>query len=465
MIKRDKILDDVFGNLNFEVGADDPSKVIGGGQYNVNTKFHKILPERLRLEDGALSPIMYSWYVNEDQEPLSNQPIIFYTKRQEFTGSDSVEFQNGDNLTSNIAPSNVKQDLTQTINYGAEIDEYTLEVNNNSLFNNFYRKFILGAFSPRSKILKVKAYLNADFILNYELNDTFVINGRKFNINTLDVNLGTGEASLELRNIFDISAIPNPDNPTVDQLTISSPGQSENDASGTYTFDVISNVSWTVFESSDFISVSPTTGSNDGTITVTYLENTTTDTRSGVVTVTGGGFEREHTLTQSGKPVELTISSTSNTVAKESGSYDIQILSNTNWIVSDNRSWTSQSPANGFGNTTLTITRSENLTTTERVAIIEVQAGNVVRTHTLTQEAQTTSQIFPHDMRQGSTKDDACAETFSQTYYTDNEIFLDSTLIYFDSNGNNQVTAGFYAKGIRVLETNNNGEVINSLRC
>jgi hypothetical protein len=68
-------------------------------------------------------------------------------------------------------------------------------------------------------------------------------------------------------------------------------------------------------------------------------------------------------------------------------------------------------------------------------------------------------------MRQGSTKDDACAETFSQTYYTDNEIFLNSTVIYFDSNGNNQVQAGFYAKGIRVLQTNNNGEVIDLLTC
>jgi hypothetical protein len=211
MIKRDKILDDVFGNLNFEVGSDDPSKVISGGAYNVKPKFHKILPERLRLEDGALSPIMYSWYVNEDQEPLSNQPILFYTKRQEFTGSDSIEFQNGDNLTSNIAPSNVKQDLTQSINYGSEIDEYTLEVNTNSLFNNFYRKFILGAFSPRSKILSVNAILDADFILNYKLSDTFIINDRKFHINTLDVNGGTGQASLELRNIFDISDIPNPE--------------------------------------------------------------------------------------------------------------------------------------------------------------------------------------------------------------------------------------------------------------
>jgi hypothetical protein len=465
MIKRDKILDDVFGNLNFVTGQEETDKLISGGNYDIKSKFHKILPERLRLDNDTLSPIMYALYINEDQEPLSNQPILFYTKRNTFTGSTAIQFENGTNLTSNIAPSNVKQNLGQTINFGAEIDEFTLAVNDQSLFNNFYRTFVLRSFSLRSKILTVNAKLNADFILNYSLADTFVINNRKFNINTLDVDLGTGNAKLELRNVFNIPALTEPVEPDPNQLTISSPSQTEDEANGSYTFTIFSNVSWTVSESSDFISVSPTSGSNNATLTVTYTENNSTDDRAGVITVTGGGFEREHTLTQAGKEVQLTISSTSNTVAKESGSYDIQILSNTNWIVSDNKSWTSQSPTNGFGDATLTITRSENLTTTERVAIIEVQAGSVVRTHTLTQVALASSQTFPHDLRQGSTKDDACNETFSQTYYTDNETFSNSTVIFFDSNGTNPVNASFYAKVFRVLETNNNGQVIDSGTC
>ena len=467
MIERDKLVDDVFGNLNYVVGANDPSKVISGGAYNVKPKFHKILPERLRFDNDTLSPIMYSLYVNEDQEPLSNKPILFYTKRQEFSGSNLIQFGNGENLTSNIAPSNVKEDLSQTLNFGTEIDEFTLQVNPQSLFNNFYRNFILRAFSVRSKILKVKAYLNADFMLNYKLNDTFVINGRKFNINTLDVNGGTGQASLELRNIFDISAIPNPDTPTVNQLTISSPGQSENDASGTYTFTVFSNVAWTVSDNAGFVSVSPTSGSNDGTITVTYLENDTTESRNGIVTVTGGGFVREHTLTQTGKAVELTISSNSNSVAKEAGNYDIQILSNTNWSVSDDKTWSGQTPNSGTGNATLNINYSENLTTNIRQAIIQVQAGNITRTHTLTQAEQATSQLFIHNVRQGSTKNNSCNPNVSEliTVYTDSITYVNSNLIFFDDQGNNKVPAGFYQKNNNVLETNNNGEVISSQPC
>ena len=465
MVERNKMLDDVYGNLNFQVGSEDTTKIIGGGNYEIKPKFHKILPERLRLENGSLSPIMYALYVNEDQEPLSNEPILFYTKRQTFAGSNAIEFENGANLTSNIAPSNVKQDFTQTINYGSEIDEFTLQVNTQSLFNNFYRNFILRSFSLRSKVFKVKAKLDADFILNYGLNDTLIINGRKFNINTLDVNLGTGEASLELRNIFDISAIPNPEPPTVDELTISSPSQSENDASGTYTFTVFSNVAWTVSDNADFVSVSPVSGSNNATLTITYDENTTTDTRAGVITVTGGGFSRQNTLTQTGKAVELALARLTESVAKEAGSYTLALTSNTDWNISDNQTWVSVSPSVGLGDGTLTVSYSENLTAETREAVIEAQAGNITRTHTLTQAQQATSQLFSHVLIKGTTKDLACENTDSQTYFTDESGYGNSNVIFFDNQGNDRVPAGFYQKNSVVLETNNNGEVITSQLC
>ena len=465
MVKREKLVDDVFGNLNYVIGADDPSKLIGGGSYDIKPKFHKILPERLRFSNNTLSAVMYSWYVNEDQEPLSNQPVLFYTKREELTGSNLIQFQSGENLSSIISPANVKEDLSQTINYGSEIDEYTLEVNTNSLFNNFYRNSILRTFSVRSKILKVKAYLNADFILNYELNDTFIINGRKFNINTLDVNLGTGEASLELRNIFDISPIVNPDTPNPNQLNFSSGSQTEDDASGSYTLNVFSNVSWNITESSDFISVSPTSSTGGSTITVTYTENPKTSTRSGIITLTGGGITREHVFTQTGKVVELTIGSASNTVTTPSGSYTLEVTSNSEWYFSSNKPWCSVSPTSRTGNS-LTISYDQNLASETREALIQVSAGTITRTHTLTQQAQYTSQLFPRTASvRRSNKASACSTTATQDYFANDLVFTDITIMFFDENGINRVSAGFYASGTDVLEFNNNGEVINVLTC
>jgi hypothetical protein len=466
MIERNKILDDVYGNLNFQVGSEDLSKLIGGGDYNIKPKFHKILPERLRKSDGTNSDIMYALYVNEDLEPLSNQPILFYTKRNIFTGSTAIQFENNTNLTSNIAPSNVKQDLGQTINFGAEIDEFALTVNDQSLFNNFYRTFVLRSFSLRSKILTVNAKLNADFILNYSLADTFVINNRKFNINTLDVDLGTGDAKIELRNVFNIPALTEPIAPDPNQLTISSPSQTEDEANGSYTFTIFSNVSWTVTEASPFISVSPTSGTNNGTITVTYTENTSTDSRNGIITVSGGGFNRFHRLTQTGKVVQLTIDIATKTVTTPAGIYNLRITSNSNWNISDNQPWSSQFPTSGTGDTTINIAYDENLSAEGRVSIIQVVAGDITRTHTLTQNAQNTSQLFPRVASVGRPdKESACSTNAEQTYYADDLVFTDITIMFFDQNGINRVSAGFYASGTDVLEFNNNGEVINVLTC
>jgi hypothetical protein len=466
MINREKILDDVYGNLNYQVSSDDPEKLIGGGNYDIKPKFFKILPERLRRNNGDPSSIMYALYVNEDFEPLSNQPILFYTKRNTFTASTAIQFENGTNLTSNIAPSNVKEDLSQTINFGSEIDEFTLQVNEQSLFENFYKTFIRRSFSSRSKILKVNAKLNADFILNYALNDEFIINNRKFNINSIDIDLGTGESSIELRNVFNILSIAGPDTPVANQLTISIPNQSQNDASGSYSLGVFSNVTFTVSDDAAFISVTPTSGTNSTLLTINYAENTSTETRSGVVTVTGGGITREHTLTQTGKVVELTIDIATKTVTTPAGTYNLGITSNSNWNISDNQPWSSQSPTSGTGDATINIAYDENLSAEGRVSIIQVVAGDITRTHTLTQNAQNTSQLFPRvaSVRRAY-KASACATNAEQTYYADSLIFTDITIMFFDENGINRVSAGFYASGTDVLQTNNNGEVINVLTC
>ena len=54
-----------------------------------------------------------------------------------------------------------------------------------------------------------------------------------------------------------------------------------------------------------WLTVSPTSGSGDGTLTATYQENTATSERIGTITVTGGGITRTVTVTQSAAPFTL----------------------------------------------------------------------------------------------------------------------------------------------------------------
>jgi hypothetical protein len=67
------------------------------------------------------------------------------------------------------------------------------------------------------------------------------------------------------------------------------------------TFNVTSNTSWTVTDNQSWLTVSPTSGSNNGTVTVTAQENTSTSARTATVTVSATGAPSQTvTVTQSG---------------------------------------------------------------------------------------------------------------------------------------------------------------------
>lgn len=60
-------------------------------------------------------------------------------------------------------------------------------------------------------------------------------------------------------------------------------------AAGTTTFNVTSNTSWTITESTPWFTVSPMSGSNNQTLTVTYQENSGSNSRQGTITASADG--------------------------------------------------------------------------------------------------------------------------------------------------------------------------------
>lgn len=111
-------------------------------------------------------------------------------------------------------------------------------------------------------------------------------------------------------------------------------------ASKTFSVDTNSDVSWSITDNRDWITISKTSGTGAyGPITVTASSNTSTSTRSGTVTVTGGGITKTFTVSQAAKPF-LTVSPlsvTTTSAAKYNGS--LSVSSNTNWSVSTNKSY------------------------------------------------------------------------------------------------------------------------------
>ncbi len=173
-------------------------------------------------------------------------------------------------------------------------------------------------------------------------------------------------------------------------LSVSPSSRNVSSDAGNTTFSVSSNVSWSVNDDASWLSVSPTSGSNDGTLTATYEENTTSSSRTGTITVTGGGITKQVTVVQEGKVTSnyLTVSPSNRNVNSSAGTTTFSISSDISWTATDDVSWLSVAPTSGTGDATLTASYDENNTTSSRTATITVSGSSITRTVTVVQEGQ-----------------------------------------------------------------------------
>ena len=93
---------------------------------------------------------------------------------------------------------NATEDANHTLNFGIEFNEYTGNLNENSLFNRFYSQYIVKLFEEQARVVKFTAQLPSSIVLNYELNDVFIVNGQEYYINSIKTNLLTNKSELEL---------------------------------------------------------------------------------------------------------------------------------------------------------------------------------------------------------------------------------------------------------------------------
>ena len=206
-----RINNSIFGDLLSPPSRETSIDV--GNKYTIKLPFSKMVYERLQDANAASvltnnqSEIQWGWSANADQESDLTKPLIFYNVHQSISNSNSkLSFINGvsntqaSGLTSYNRPSNVNLDSTQTLNFGTELDEYLGTENANSLFQNYYSTYINDVFNIKRRITKVKAYLPISILLNYNLNDKFILNDVSYKINTVRTNMLTGESNIELLN-------------------------------------------------------------------------------------------------------------------------------------------------------------------------------------------------------------------------------------------------------------------------
>lgn len=182
-----------------------------GGDYKVEVDFEKMMYERLTNEiNGSLTSIVQGAMLDKKFEPTIGSPLLFYCF--DTNASPPIAFENDDQtttaLTTYLRPSNSISNIntgftSNTLNFGIEADEYTqlTYLPSTDLFTKYYRNYVANLFARNSRKTNVSAYLPLNVILNYRLNDIFIIGTTEYRINSIKTNLLTNKSDLELYNL------------------------------------------------------------------------------------------------------------------------------------------------------------------------------------------------------------------------------------------------------------------------
>jgi hypothetical protein len=169
-------------------------------------------------------------------------------------------------------------------------------------------------------------------------------------------------------------------------LIVTPLNQNVTSSSGTTSFTVASNVAWTSSSDQTWCTVTPS-GTDNGTITATYQENTGISARTATITVMGSGVSNQVvTVTQSGAPTSLIVTPLNQNVTSSSGTTSFDVASNVAWTSSSDQAWCTVTPS-GTGNGTITTNYQANTGATSRVATITIMGSGVSnQVVTLTQD-------------------------------------------------------------------------------
>ncbi|HNW60967.1 MAG TPA: BACON domain-containing carbohydrate-binding protein, partial [bacterium] len=146
------------------------------------------------------------------------------------------------------------------------------------------------------------------------------------------------------------------------------------------TFSVQANIPWGASNDVTWITLSPSGGPHDTTVTVAVTRNLGTGTRTGLITVTGSGLSRNVTVTQSGAAAVLSISPAVLTFGAASASASFAVTANVSWMVADTLTWASLRPASGTRDTSIAVTVEANPLALSRSGFLTVTGGGLSRT-------------------------------------------------------------------------------------
>lgn len=204
--------------INDEIGYGDLRSL-----YNLDNKkdltvelpFENMLFERLVASTASAYPLETTNILIGQTSKLTESntlekntdcgPILFYNNGTQSIGTFSIVFQHGTTTASKSVvyncgnTDNVDIDLvTNSLNWGAEIDPWHLQVVYPSLYLNYWSRWINFVYDLRQMRWTYKAILPIRYINEISLNDSLIIGSKRYRIESQTTNLINGETTFEL---------------------------------------------------------------------------------------------------------------------------------------------------------------------------------------------------------------------------------------------------------------------------
>jgi len=200
-------------NLNWGEEKYNIENKYEGNSYKVEVPFEHYKYERLVDNNtGSRTDAQWGWAVDDfNVDDAGNyvpstyvgMPLVFYAIRK--TSATPIRVHSSATYNSRsiyYIPSNsLSTSASQTINFNQELNEYSPSTEFTfTLFNSYYSDYISAVFDAQNRLTSITAYLPLRILLNYNLGDRFIINGKSYKINSVSTDLATGKSQIELLN-------------------------------------------------------------------------------------------------------------------------------------------------------------------------------------------------------------------------------------------------------------------------
>ena len=204
-------LEEDYRNANGGVGYGDlrADFTFDGSELSNETTFELMKYQKLDDLNNGVTNFLVGKSIDKEGKPYIGAPVIFYAKDTLNISSYPIGFLDETGRTT--TPSNqvylcaninsrVASSVTQMLTYGLEVDPFHEQSFSETLYNQFWEDYITDLYSSQRRIYEMKAILPFNVSSKLKMNDKLDINGRRYVINEIQINLRTDEATLELLN-------------------------------------------------------------------------------------------------------------------------------------------------------------------------------------------------------------------------------------------------------------------------